>query len=514
MPDDSDGIRFKPVVVFDGKISRDEVLKQCEIPKITDEINNSDKPVPDEYKDSKYIAEYKVIIEDGKAIVSYEIPVAWLKDTRRTYPVYVDPTVEILTGYTLSYSTNSGIPYNTFWHDQRYDFLVLASDLTAVSIPNGADITGMGMYCYQTAGQAISNFRIRTLPTTATTMTSYVTTGWTVNYGPASIGTPLGGNWYDYTFSSNYSFNSSNNILFNVSRDNSSYTSGGGNYLRGTISSRAGYGYSDSGFTWPYDGMGFTTYDYLPSMRITYSSIGCGNTNSGSISPYCQANTASYSSGTIPYWSFYATAGRTYHFSLGSNSEDSYLRLYDSNYSQQTSNDDNGPFASGTPASLSWTCSSSGTYYISAAHFSCNNFYNSGSMAYWYTTAPYASSGGTITPTTSWQNQAYTSGNVYWYRFSATLNNIYDFSLCSNSEDSYLRIYDQHWNYITHNDDNGAHCSGLPASIQWTCPSTGNYIIQISNYSCDGFTNSGELAYRLCTPPCSYVCYCLPIYYM
>jgi hypothetical protein len=500
MPDGSDGIRFKPVIVFDGKISRDEVLKQCEIPIVKDVIKNFDKPVKDEYKESKYFAEYDIVVQGDKLIVSYEIPVSWLKSQDRTYPVYIDPTVEILTSYTQSSSTLSGMPYNTYYHDQRYDFLVLASDLTAVSIPNGALITGMGMYCYQTAGQAISNFRIRTQATSATTLSSWITSGWTVNYGPSYIGTPSGGNWYDYTFSSNYSFNSSNNILFNVSRDNTGWTSGGGNYLRGTIASRAGYGYSDSGYTWPYDGMTFTAYAYLPSMRITYSAIDCGNTNSGSISPSCQANTVSYSSGTIPYWSFYATAGRTYHFSLGSNPEDSYLRLYNSNYVQQTSNDDNGPFASGVPASLSWTCSSSGTYYISAAHFSCNNFSNSGSMAYWYTTAPYASSGGTITPNTSWQNQAYTAGNVYWYRFSATINNVYDFSLCSNSEDSYLRIYDQNWNYITHNDDNGDHCSGLPASIQWTCPATGSYIIQISNFSCDGFTYSGNMAYRRCTP--------------
>jgi len=34
MPDGSDGIRFKQVVVFDGSISYDEIMKSIEIPEV------------------------------------------------------------------------------------------------------------------------------------------------------------------------------------------------------------------------------------------------------------------------------------------------------------------------------------------------------------------------------------------------------------------------------------------------------------------------------------------------
>jgi hypothetical protein len=238
----------------------------------------------------------------------------------------------------------------------------------------------------------------------------------------------------------------------------------------------------------------------------------CGNTSLGNLSfSSCSPQNANYSAGTIPYWSFSATAGVTYNFSLGANTEDSYLRLYNSSYTLIASNDDNGPFVSGTPASLSWTCTTGGTYYISAARYSCANFTNSSYMKYWSTPVVYGSgSGNTITPTTSWQNQAYTNGSLYWYRFSATSGITYDFSLCGNSEDSYIRIFNTNWDIIQSYDDYGPHCSGsASASASWVAPSNAVYIISIYHYGCTAFYNSGNLEYRSvggCTPPSNNDC--------
>ncbi len=228
----------------------------------------------------------------------------------------------------------------------------------------------------------------------------------------------------------------------------------------------------------------------------------CGDTDKGTITPACNQQDAAYTSGTIPYWKFNATSGRTYHFSLCSNSEDSYLRIYNSSFAQVASQDDNGPFCSGVSASISWNCASSGDYYITASNYSCDPFTNSGSMQYWYTTSPLTDKG-TITPTASWQNAAYTSGTIPFWDFNATSGTSYDFSFCSNSEDSYLRIYNSSWTQTASNDDNGDHCSGSPASITWNCTSSSTYYIVGSNYSCDGFTNSDNMAYRITPPPCS-----------
>ena len=248
-----------------------------------------------------------------------------------------------------------------------------------------------------------------------------------------------------------------------------------------------------------------TAFNLYASTTCSMLAIGCGNTDLGIISPStCTTSTAAYSAGTIPYWSFTATAGYTYHFTLGSNSEDSYLHLYDASYTELASNDDNGPLFSGVPASLSWTCTTSGTYYITACHYTCTAFTNSGSMSYWSTMAPYGvNSGTTITPTSAWQNQAYTAGNLYWYYFYGNAGTAYDFSLCDNTEDTYLKIFDLYWNQVAYNDDNGPFCSGVPASLEWTPATSGTYIVAVYHYGCNPFTNSANLAYRIlsCTPP-------------
>jgi len=230
----------------------------------------------------------------------------------------------------------------------------------------------------------------------------------------------------------------------------------------------------------------------------------CGNTDLGTIYPStCYPQDANYTAGTIPFWSFTATAGMTYNFSLGGSSEDSYLHLYNSAFTEVASNDDNGPFYSGVPSSVSYTCTVSGTYYITACHYVCTAFSNSGYLTYWSSYAPYGNSSlQTIYPTTLWQNQAYASGTLNVYRFSANAGSMYDFSLCSNSEDSYIRIYNSTYDLQFSNDDNGPWCSGLPSSVSWTAPLTADYIVEISHLGCNGFTNSGDLAYRLsCSAP-------------
>jgi len=121
----------------------------------------------------------------------------------------------------------------------------------------------------------------------------------------------------------------------------------------------------------------------------------------------------------MPYWSFTATAGYSYHFSLdGNTTEDTYLHLYNSSFAEVTSNDDGGI---GTHAFINWTCSTAGTYYISANHISCSNINNAGTLKYWATDdANYYTTEATLSPTSSWQNYSYSAGYFYYFYFTAT----------------------------------------------------------------------------------------------
>ncbi|MFH2142039.1 MAG: PPC domain-containing protein, partial [Bacteroidota bacterium] len=236
---------------------------------------------------------------------------------------------------------------------------------------------------------------------------------------------------------------------------------------------------------------------------ILFSSVvnaqpGCGDTDLGIINPStCSPQNADYTAGTIPYWNFTANAGQTYHFSLGSSPEDTYLHLYDATYTEIASNDDAGPFNPGGASSLSWTCATGGTYYVTACHYTCNPFDDSSYLKYWSTGGEYGTgSGGTLSLTGTWQNEAYTSGNMYWYYFDASIGNTYDFSLCSNTEDSYIQIYNTNWDEQASNDDDGPFCSGAPASLSWVPLTSGTYIVATSLLWCNPFNNSSDLAYR------------------
>ncbi len=226
--------------------------------------------------------------------------------------------------------------------------------------------------------------------------------------------------------------------------------------------------------------------------------LGCGNEYKGSIHPsLCSPASVSYSAGYIPFWYFMATSGVTYHFTMGSDPEDSYLRIYDAAANLIAFQDDNGPFCSGIPSSISWTCAKSGIYFISASKFNCNNLINSGNLVFWSTNAPYSSnSGSAILPDTLWQYQPYVTDSVHWYNFTAVAGTAYDFSLCDNPEDSYLTIFDSSWGMVASADDDGPFCTGFPASHTWIAPASGKYRVALTSYNCDAFESSGNLAYR------------------
>ncbi len=486
-----EGFMFNPVIVYDNHYNKDEIMRNVIFP-----LANSNDLKDDELKTgdkNKTYCEYSVVFVDGKIKISFSLETNWLKDEGRQYPVYIDPTIEILTAYGQSSQNNSGMPYNTYYHDQRYEFIVLASDLTAVGIPSSASITGIGMYCSENSGQAISNFRILTCPTTATTKSGWRTSGWTTNYGPSGITTPVNGTWYDYTFGTIYPFTSSNNIEFSISRDNSAYVSGGGNYCR-NISSRAGYGYSDSGYTWPYDGMSYTAFDYLPSMRITYS------TPCTQPSPYGTANAPT--DGTLVTISScnwageYATinnivSGETYNFT--SSVATDWFVLTDAS---------NNILTQGTNP-LTWTATFSGSVRL---HISTNS--SCGTQSTCRTTTVQCLSclslcnggvlAGSINPTPFWQT---VSTNTYrYYTFTAGFpGELFIFSFCqgggSTSIDTQLEVnYNSSgWSTGFSNDD---YC-GFGSEVVFIAPAAGTYRINIYQFDClTSSVYAGVRAYR------------------
>ncbi|MGC9330666.1 MAG: gliding motility-associated C-terminal domain-containing protein [Bacteroidales bacterium] len=244
---------------------------------------------------------------------------------------------------------------------------------------------------------------------------------------------------------------------------------------------------------------GVETLNYNSTLRITFIPQ-CGDTDMGTITPsMCSWQGASYNAGETPYWEFDATAGDYYNFTLCSNSEDSYLRIYDSFNNLVASQDDNGPFCSGLSSSISWSPSSSGTYYITASKYSCVPFTNNGTMYYSKSDGPW-NNNGNITPTQSWQTAPVSAGQISFHKFTATAGTAYAFNMCDLSEDTYIRIFDDSWSQVTYNNDNGPCCAGTSASTVWVCSSSGTYRVAVMHFSCNPLSSAGNLNYRISQP--------------
>lgn len=75
---------------------------------------------------------------------------------------------------------------------------------------------------------------------------------------------------------------------------------------------------------------------------------------------------------SAPYWSFTGVAGTTYAFNTCGTTVNTKLRIYDANFVLINENDDNGPYCTGTAASLNFRAGATGTYYVLMTNSDCN----------------------------------------------------------------------------------------------------------------------------------------------
>lgn len=82
------------------------------------------------------------------------------------------------------------------------------------------------------------------------------------------------------------------------------------------------------------------TLSLLLGMSLIFLSVtvwaqpGCGTTDLGTLTPTTTHQYATCTAGSSYYWDFSATAGVTYSFSTCAASEDTYIRIYNSSYTQ------------------------------------------------------------------------------------------------------------------------------------------------------------------------------------
>ena len=146
------------------------------------------------------------------------------------------------TGTTSS--TTTGIsPFSTVWEDNRIQYLYLASEMAAAGMPP-SNILSIGFNITVLGNPNPTNVNI-SIDTTSLTTLSSLQTGLTNVFSAATLTPTIG--WNAYTCSAPFVWNGTNNIVVEVCRDNSSWSSGYG--VEVSSVSNLTFGYYNDGVT-------------------------------------------------------------------------------------------------------------------------------------------------------------------------------------------------------------------------------------------------------------------------
>eukprot|EP00899_Mesostigma_viride_P005434 jgi/Mesvir1/14892/Mv05497-RA.1 len=134
----------------------------------------------------------------------------------------------------------NNIVFNTYYHDQITLAMYYQSELAALGLTTGAKILTISLLVSEKPGQAVSNMRVLAKLTNETSLqdagASYLDS-MTVVWGPSTIPRDdlTADEWYTFTLLPDiFSWDGVSNIIFGFHMDGSSYTTGGGVYLRQT----------------------------------------------------------------------------------------------------------------------------------------------------------------------------------------------------------------------------------------------------------------------------------------
>jgi len=119
-------------------------------------------------------------------------------------------------------TTSTGWPYYTFYHDSRTQMLYTSSEILSNGGAAG-NILKIGFNVISAASQTMNGFNIKMQNTTLTSLTTFVTTGWTTAY--TGTYTVPGTGWRYVDLQTPFYWNGTQNLLIEICFDNTSYTS-------------------------------------------------------------------------------------------------------------------------------------------------------------------------------------------------------------------------------------------------------------------------------------------------
>ena len=159
------------------------------------------------YNDSIY---YRVFARD--------ISVAHNTDSTALYNFKIIPQSNVIIG---NGAISSNYPYTTYWMDGRTDMLYTASEINAGGGAMGL-ISKIGFNVITADQIPMNGFNVKIQSTSATSLSGFVSSGWTVCYN--GVYALPGSGWQYIDLTSPFVWDGTSNLLIEVCYNNSSYT--------------------------------------------------------------------------------------------------------------------------------------------------------------------------------------------------------------------------------------------------------------------------------------------------
>jgi hypothetical protein len=360
---DTVGFVFSPIIIYDNGINVERVYELITIPE--SKITAKEKAELDAHV---LQVKYQIIFVDGGIIVSVIIPINWLRDNNRAYPVVIDPTVTIGTG-----TGTQRQPWGIYWGYERSAAIYLSSEIGATGIT-----ISTVKWNVSTAQSSVVPYILRFKTTTNSTLSADTWANMISGSTQVSNGTKSFSSigWDGFTGLS-YGY-ASNNLLVLCE---SNYTGTGTSsypyfYYTSTSDNKHEYWYQDNSVP---TGTG-TVNTLRPDIYIEYIiPRPCGDctptdANLGTIGTTIWGYSISSNCGNGGKWvaSFNGEAGYTYWFDLcniGTGNFDADIKICDASCNILAGVD--GSSSCGwRPNQFSWNCPNNGTYYVIIAPYS------------------------------------------------------------------------------------------------------------------------------------------------
>jgi hypothetical protein len=181
-----------------------------------------------------------------------------------------EPTTLVLIGT----GTSTWVyPLATYYHDARTQTIYLASE-----IGDSYNITALALYVTQVPGQTMNNFTIRMKHTDLSVYggsPNWESSGWTTVYQTNKNITTTG--WVQFDFTTPFEYNGTQNLMVDISFNNSSYTTDGQCRYSTPGGTRTIYYRTDSGYGDPLAWSGTTptpnATNNVPNLKLIVESL-------------------------------------------------------------------------------------------------------------------------------------------------------------------------------------------------------------------------------------------------